>query len=73
MHGPAWYEKVWDFDMVTDGTCEASRPDGQKRIKKWVPDAETCRVANTPAYKPLKHSTEYFACVGAITGKQYNF
>merc|ERR1712190_359526 len=66
-------KKVWDFEMVTDGTCEASRPDGQKKNKKWVPDAETCRTANTPAYKPLKLSTQYFACLGAITGKQYNF
>merc|ERR1711941_108021 len=66
-------KKVWDFDIVTDGTCEASRPDGQKKNKKWVPDAETCRIANTPAYKPLKLSTQYFACLGAITGKQYNF
>jgi len=64
-------KKVWDFDMVTDGTCEASRPYGSKKNKKWVPDPETCRIAHTPAFKPLKHSMEYFACLGAITGKQY--
>merc|ERR1719221_327800 len=68
LHG---VKKVWDFDMVTDGTCEASRPDGQKKNKKWVPDPKTCGEADTPAFKPLKHSLEYFACLGAITGKQY--
>merc|ERR1712137_1173086 len=54
-------KKVWDFDLVTDGTCGASRPDGQKKNKKWVPDPETCEKAHTPAFKPLKHSMEYFA------------
>jgi len=69
LHG---VKKVWDFDMVTDGTCEASRPDGQKKNKKWVPDPETCKRADTPAYKPLKEASQYFACLSAITNKTYN-
>jgi len=63
--------KIWDFNLVTDGTCPASRPAGQKMNKKWVPDAHTCLTSGTPAYKPLKNSTDYFACLGAITGETY--
>ena len=67
-------KKIWDFDLVTDGTCEASRKDhGQKDNKKWVPDPETCRTAGTPAYKPLKKSNQYFACLAAISQQQYKF
>jgi len=66
-------KKIWDFDLVTDGTCKASRPDGQKENMKWTPDPETCRTAGTPAYKPLKMSDDYFACLGAITQQKYNY
>jgi len=66
-------KKVWDFGLVTDGTCKASRPDGQKENMKWIPDPETCRTAGTPAYKPLKYSKDYFACLSAITQVKYNF
>jgi hypothetical protein len=66
-------KKVWDFSLVTDGTCKASRPDGQKENMKWVPDPETCRTAGTPAYKPLKMSNAYFACLSSMTQQQYNF
>jgi len=65
-------KKIWDFGMVTDGTCEASRPAGQKKNLKWTPDPDTCRAARTPAYKPLKSSKDYFACLGAITGVKYS-
>ena len=66
-------KKIWDFGLVTDGTCKASRPDGQKENLKWIPDPETCRTAGTPAYKPLKYSKDYFACLGAITKQTYSF
>jgi hypothetical protein len=66
-------KKIWDFGLVTDGTCKASRPDGQKENQKWIPDPETCRTAGTPAFKPLKYSKDYFACLGAITQKTYSF
>jgi len=66
-------KKIWDFDLVTDGTCKASRPDGQKENLRWIPDPETCMTAGTPAYKPLKMSDKYFACLSAITQQQYNY
>jgi len=66
-------KKIWDFGLVTDGTCQASRPDGQKENKKWIPDPETCRTSGTPAYKPLKYSKDYFACLSAITQVKYSF
>jgi len=66
-------KKIWDFSLVTDGTCKANRPDGQKENMKWIPDPETCRTMGTPAYKPLKYSKDYFACLSAITQVQYNF
>jgi len=66
-------KKIWDFSLVTDGTCKGSRPDGQKDNLQWTPDAETCRTAGTPAYKPLKMADDYFACLGAITQQQYNY
>merc|ERR1711920_402715 len=30
---------------------------------KW----KTCKHADTPAFKPLKESSQYFACLSAIT------
>jgi len=66
-------KKIWDFGLVTDGTCKANRPDGQKGNMKWIPDPETCRTMGTPAYKPLKYSKDYFACLSAITQVQYKF
>merc|ERR1712039_966433 len=47
------------FDVVLDGACEADRPEGQKKNKKWVPD---CSLKNTAAYHPLKRVPAYLKC-----------
>merc|ERR1712047_24671 len=43
LHG---VDKVSDFTLTTDGMCEAFRPEGEKKNKKWTPD---CATTMTPA------------------------
>jgi len=62
-------KKIWQFDLVTDGTCPEGRPWGKKKEKKWIPDPVTCSERDTSvAFKPLKFSDKYFACLSAING-----
>lgn len=62
-------KKIWQFDLVADGTCPQGRPWGKEKEKKWIPDVETCRARDTfVAFKPLKFSDNYFACLSAING-----
>lgn len=62
-------KKIWQFDLVADGTCPQGRPWGKEKEKKWIPDVETCRDRDTfVAFKPLKFSDKYFACLSAING-----
>merc|ERR1711992_263947 len=57
LHGVS---KVWAFDVTTDGACEATRPEGEKKNKKWKPD---CTTAKTPAIHPFKKPDAYFNCL----------
>merc|ERR1712217_967040 len=57
LHGVS---KVWAFDVTTDGACEATRPEGEKKNKKWKPD---CASATTPAIHPFKKPADYFNCL----------
>jgi len=57
LHGVS---KVWAFDVTTDGACEATRPEGEKKNKKWKPD---CTTAKTPAMHPFKKPADYFNCL----------
>jgi hypothetical protein len=59
LHG---VDKVQDFNIVTDGLCEADRPVGQKKNLKWKPD---CSVAKTPALHPFLKPEDYFTCLAA--------
>jgi len=57
LHGVS---KVWGFDTTTDGACEATRPESEKKNKKWKPD---CNTAKTPAIHPFKKPADYFNCL----------
>jgi len=46
------------FDVTTDGACPATRPDDQKKNKKWHSD---CKV-KTPAMHPFKKVKDWFQC-----------
>ena len=59
LHG---VDKVSDFTLTTDGMCEAFRPEGEKKNKKWTPD---CATTMTPAMHPFKTPKTYFDCLKA--------
>merc|ERR1719512_674816 len=51
--------KQENFMLSTDGACEADRPEGQKKNKKFVPN---CAGVSTPSIHPLKKPTQYSEC-----------
>jgi len=57
LHGVS---KVWAFELSTDGMCEANRPEGEKKNRKWKPE---CSTATTPALHPFKDPADYFNCL----------
>merc|ERR1712203_832758 len=59
LHG---VDKVQAFDINTDASCAAWRPEGQKKNRKWRPD---CATAQTPAIHHFKTPEEYFNCLKA--------
>jgi len=59
LHG---VDKVSAFDLTTDGMCEAFRPEGQKKNKKWTPD---CATTTTPGMHPFVNPKVYFDCLKA--------
>jgi hypothetical protein len=59
LHG---VDKVSDFTLTTDAACEAFRPEGEKKNKKWTPD---CATTQTPAMHPFKNPKIYFDCLKA--------
>jgi hypothetical protein len=59
LHG---VDKVQAFDVNTDASCAAWRPEGQKKNRKWRPD---CATAQTPAIHHFKTPEEYFNCLKA--------
>jgi len=67
-------KKIWQFDLITDGTCPMGRPWTKEKEKKWVPDPVSCSERDTSvAFKPLKSPTAYFACLSAVKGgKRYD-
>jgi len=66
LHG---VKKIWQFDLVTDGTCSMGRPWGKEKEKKWVPDPVSCNERwTTVAFKPLKSPKDHFACLSAAKG-----
>merc|ERR1711963_75149 len=59
LHG---VNKINAFDINTDASCAAWRPEGQKKNRKWRPD---CSVTRTPAIHHFKTPKEYFDCLKA--------
>jgi hypothetical protein len=55
-------DKVNAFDINTDASCAAWRPEGQKKNRKWRPD---CATSQTPAIHHFKTPKEYFDCLKA--------
>jgi len=55
-------DKVAAFDINTDASCAAWRPEGQKKNMKWRPD---CATTQTPAIHHFKTPKEYFDCLKA--------
>lgn len=64
-----YVDKVEAFDLTTDGACEADRPEGQKKSKKW--HAEDCSQVATASVHPFKTPKDYFRCLGQITHLDY--
>jgi len=54
--------RVEQYDISTDGQCEADRPAGEKKNKKYVPD---CATASTPQIHPLHFPDAFGACYDA--------
>ena len=71
LHG---VNKIWQFDLMTDGTCEMGRPWTKEKEKKWVPDPVSCSERDTfVGFKPLKSPKAHFACLSAVKGgKRYD-
>lgn len=67
-------KKIWQFDLVTDGTCKLGRPWGKEHMKKWTPDPVSCAERdNFVAFKPLKDPKDFFACISSLNdGKRYD-
>merc|ERR1712203_1270523 len=59
----AWGEDV--FDLATDGACEADRPQGMKKNKKWHPTE--CSSLTTATAHPLKEPAEFQKCLDEMS------
>jgi len=64
-----YVDKMEAFDMTLDGACQADRPEGQKKNKKW--HAEDCSQVTTAAVHPFKKPKDYFSCLSQITNVAY--
>jgi len=57
LHG---VQRVSAWDITTDGMCQAYRPEGEKKNKKWKPD---CAVTSTAAMHPFMKPKDFFDCL----------
>lgn len=64
-----YVDKVEAFDMTTDGACEADRPEGEKKNKKW--HATDCSQLKTVTAHPYKKPEEYLKCLNEMSGQQF--
>jgi hypothetical protein len=62
LHG---VDKVAAYDITTDASCAAWRPEGEKKNGKWKPD---CAVVRTPGIHHFKKPKDYFECLKATQG-----
>jgi hypothetical protein len=59
LHG---VDKVAGYDVNTDASCAAWRPEGEKKNRKWLPE---CALTKTPAMHHFKTPKLYFDCLKA--------
>jgi len=52
--------KLENFFLTTDGACEADRPEGEEKNKKFTPK---CTGVTTPSIHPFKEPDMYFKCM----------
>ena len=64
-----YVDKVEAFDMTTDGACQADRPEGEKKNKKW--HAEDCSQLKTVTAHPYKKPEEYLKCLSEMSGQVF--
>jgi len=64
-----YVDKAEGWDLTTDGACEADRPEGEKKNKKW--HAPDCSAVTTPAAHPFKKPDDYMKCMSGMTGQQF--
>merc|ERR1712187_1095586 len=57
LHG---VQRVSAWDITTDGMCQAYRPEGEKKNKKWKTD---CAVTMTAAMHPFMKPKDFFECL----------
>merc|ERR1712217_1020265 len=57
LHG---VDRVSAWDITTDGMCQAYRPEGEKKNRKWEPD---CATTSTAAMHPFMKPADYFECL----------
>jgi len=57
LHG---VDRVSAWDITTDGMCQAYRPEGEKKNKKWKPD---CATTSTAGMHPFMKPKDYFDCL----------
>merc|ERR1719188_419680 len=51
-----------NFMLSTDGACEADRPEGEKKNRKYIPN---CAGVSTPSIHPFKKPAKYAECWAA--------
>merc|ERR1719220_890113 len=59
LHG---VDKIGAYDINTDASCAAWRPEGEKKNRKWKPD---CSITMTPGIHHFKEPEAYFKCLKA--------
>ena len=52
--------KLEALSPTADRACEATRPEDQKKNKKWHPP---CKGSTTATLHPFKKPVEYFKCM----------
>jgi len=60
-----YVDKVEAFDVATDGACQADRPAGEKKNKKWHPT--DCSSITTVTAHPFKKPADYAKCLNEMS------
>jgi len=55
-------DKIAAYNLNTDASCAAWRPEGEKKNRNWLPD---CSVTSTPGIHHFKKPKDYFDCLKA--------